>query len=107
MTIRDGDWELHDYNFQTGRSVWRYFDGLDWHFEIDQPVDDIVRQNEFVRNETSGRPMGDWAHIASVPLSHAHAQGLVQAHSEGDDKFVARWLNDGDNRAWRTREGVV
>ncbi|MGE7367903.1 hypothetical protein ACQKKX_02380 [Neorhizobium sp. NPDC001467] len=105
--IRDGQWELHDYDYATGRSVWRYFDGMDWHMRVDTPVDNIVRENEFTRNATSGNAMGDWVKIASIPLNHAHAENLVQAHSEGDDKFVSRWLNDSDNRAWRSFDARV
>ncbi len=107
MSIRDGQWELYDYNFQTGRSVWHYFDGQEHHFRIDQPVDDIVRMNEFTRNATAGNAMGDWVKIASIPISHAYQQNIMQAHNEGDDKYVARWLNDSDNRAWRSFEGRV
>lgn len=107
MTIRDGQWELHDYDFATGRSVWRYFDGAQTHFRVDTPVDEIVRVNEFTRNDTAGNRFGDWVKIASVPLNHAHAQNLVRAQSEGDDKYLSRWLNDGDNRAWRSFEGRV
>lgn len=107
MTIRDGQWELHDYNFQTGRSVWRYFDGVEFHFRIDQPVDDIVRENEFTRHATSGNAMGDWCKVASIPLTLAHSADIVRAHNEGDDKYVARWLNDSDNRAWRSFEGQI
>lgn len=107
MTIRDGQWELHDYNFQTGRSIWRYFDGVETHFRIDSPVDEIIRENEFTRNATAGNAMGDWVKVAAVPLNHAHSENLVRAQSEGDEKFVSRWLNDSDNRAWRSFEGKV
>jgi len=107
MTIRDGQWELHDYDFATGRSVWRYFDGQEYVFRIDTPVDNIVRENEFTRNATSGNKFGDWVKIASVPANHAHHANLVRAHSEGDDAYVSRWLNDSDNRAWRSFEGRV
>lgn len=44
MKITDGQWELHDYDFATGRSVWRFFDGQEMHFRIDTPVDNIVRK---------------------------------------------------------------
>lgn len=107
MTIRDGQWELHDYDFATGRSVWRYWDGEEWQIRVDTPVDNIVRENEFTRNATAGNLMGDWVKIASIPLNHAYEQNLVRAHSEGDDAFVSRWLNNSDNRAWRSFEANV
>jgi hypothetical protein len=107
MTIRDGAWELFDYDFQTGRSVWRYFDGEKTTFRTDYPVDDLIKQNAFTRNETSGNQMGDWVKIASVPLNVAYDAGLVQAQTEGDQQFVKKWLNDGDNRAWRSFDATV
>lgn len=107
MVIRDGDWRLHDYDHQTGRSVWCRFDGAEMVFRIDTPVDTIIRENEFTRNATAGNRMGDWVKIASVPLNHAHEQNLVRAHTEGDTAFVNRWLNSSDNRAWRSFEGNV
>lgn len=105
MIIRDGDWRLHDYDFQTGRSVWVRFDGEETVFRVDTPVDNIIRDNEFTRNATSGNKFGEWVKVASIPLNHAYEQNLVRAHTEGDDKYVKRWLNDSDNRAWRSFEG--
>ncbi|PDT82930.1 hypothetical protein [Sinorhizobium sp. BJ1] len=105
MTIRDGDWELFDYDFQTGRSVWRYFDGEKTTFRTDYPVDNVISQNQEVRNEASRAWAGDWHRVASIPLNVAHDSGLVQAHSEGDDRYVKRFLNSSDNRAWRTKDG--
>lgn len=107
MIIRDGSWRLHDYDFQTGRSTWCMEDGGEMVFRIDTPVDHIVRENEFTRNATAGNAMGDWVKIASIPLNHAYEQNLVRAHTEGDDKFVKRWLNDGDNRAFRSFEAHI
>lgn len=103
--IKDGDWTLYDYDFQTGRSVWHYFDGEKTVFRTDYPVDTVISQNNAVRTEAQRAWTGDWHRVASVPLNVAHDSGLVQAHSEGNDKFVKRFLNDSDNRAWRTKEG--
>lgn len=105
--IRDGDFTLVDYDYHTGRSVWHYFDGEKTVVRTDYPVDSLIAQNQFTRNETSGNKMGDWVKIASVPLNVAYDSGLVQAQAEGDTKFVKRFLNDGDNRAWRSFEGNV
>jgi len=33
--------------------------------------------------------------------------GLSKALKAGDDAYLNRWLNDADNRAWRTRGGVL
>jgi len=103
--IRDGEWNLFDYDFQSGRSIWHYFDGEKDVFRVDYPVDNIIHQNQEIRNSAAKAWTGDWHRVASIPLNVAYDKELVRAHSEGDDKFVKRFLNDSDNRAWRTKEG--
>lgn len=109
MQIRDGDWTLFDYDAQSGRSVWRLFDGERTHFRTDYPVDATISENEAIRNGASKAWAGDYHRVASIPLNVLHDEkvGLLKAHNEGDDAFVSRWLNDSDNRAWRTKEGRV
>lgn len=105
--IRDGSWTLYDYDFQTGRSVWHYFDGEKDVFRVDYPVETLINENQAVRNVAEKSWSGDWHRVASIPLNVVHDSGLVQAHTEGDDKFVKRFLNSSDNRAWRTKEGTL
>jgi hypothetical protein len=105
MIIRDGGWTLYDHDMMTGRSVWHYFDGEKDVFRVDYPVDNLISENQSVRNSAERAWKGDWHRVASVPLNVAHHSGLVRAHSEGDDRFVKRFLNNPDNRAWRTKEG--
>lgn len=105
MVIRDGNWKLFDYDFLTGRSVWVMEDGNRTHWRTDYPVENLVRQNQFTRHATAGNAFGEWTKVASIPLNLAYSENLVRAHSEGDDRHVKRWLNDGGNRAWRSFEG--
>ncbi|MDW9814934.1 hypothetical protein GOB25_07605 [Sinorhizobium meliloti] len=105
MIIRDGEWTLYDHDMMTGRSVWHYFDGEKDVFRVDYPVDNLMSQNQEIRNSAERAWKGDWHRVASIPLNVAYDSGLVKAHSEGDDRFVKRFLNNGDNRAWRTKEG--
>ncbi|RVQ68158.1 hypothetical protein [Sinorhizobium medicae] len=105
MIIRDGEWTLFDHDMTTGRSVWHYFDGEKDVFRVDYPITNIVNQNQAVRNEASRAWAGDWHRVASIPLNVAYDSGLVQAHTEGNDRYVKRFFNSSDNRAWRTREG--
>lgn len=107
MKIKDGDWTLFDYDMQTGRQVWelRNPDGSVTH-RTDYPVQATVDINKAQRNMGRKDWTGDYHQIASIPLNVFYDQ-LAQASREGDDKFVSRWLNDSDNRAWRTREGRV
>lgn len=106
MTIKDGDWELFDYDAQSGKSTWRWFDGKDMHFRTDYPVDAVLAENTAVRNEAGRAWAGDWHRVASVPLN-VFWRDLAEAQSHGDDAYLSRWLNDSDNRAWRTKEGKV
>lgn len=107
MSIKDGDWTLMSWDAKTGRSVWSYYDGQKTVFRTDYPVDNLISQNEQVRNSAEQAWKGDWHRVASVPLNVYHDSGLAEAQQQGDDKFVSRYLNDSDNRAWRTREGNI
>lgn len=107
MTIRDGDWTLIDYDYASGRSVWSIFDGEKTIIRTDYPVAQAIEQNTLFRNAAPSDWKGEWHRIASVPLNLAHEGGLVEAMNQHDDKFISRFLNDGDNRAWRTKEGNV
>jgi len=104
--IRDGDFTLFDHNFATGRSVWvkHEADGR-MTFRVDTPVDQIIDQNAAIRNETQARNFGDWVRVASIPLDTVYNSGLEEANRQRDQKYLSRWLNDGDNRAFRTHEG--
>lgn len=107
MKIRDGDWTLFDYDARTGRQVWQLQnpDGSVT-FRTDYPAQATVDINAAQRNMARKDWLGDYHQIASIPLNVFYDQ-LGQASREGDDKFVSRWLNDSDNRAWRTKDGRV
>lgn len=107
MRVTDGDWVLQDYDFATGRQVWsmRNPDGSVT-MRTDTPVDATIEANKAQKNLAQSGWKGDYHHIASIPLNLLHDQ-LVTAHSQGDDKYVSRWLNDPDNAAWRTKSGRV
>lgn len=107
MTIRDGDWTLLKWDAKTGCSTWRRENG-DGTFTIrsDQPVDEIVRENEFTRNATAGNRMGDFVKVASIPnkMFWDDKTGMREGFLNGDQKYMSKWLNDGDNRAFRSFE---
>ena len=106
MIIRDGDFRLFDWDPETGRTVWYKFDGEKEVFRVDQPVDDIIRVNNEAFNDSNGQRWGDGRRVASVPTTLWH-KDLEEAHNQGDDKYVSRWLNDSDHRAFRTFEGQI
>lgn len=107
MTIRDGDWELVNYDHFTGRSVWRLFNGQETVYRTDYPVAGLIEQNLLERNDAPKDWKGDWHKVGSVPLNMAYDSGLVEAFNQHDDKWISRMLNNSDNRAWRTKEGTV
>lgn len=109
MAIRDGDWELMEWDPATGRTVWSMFDGEKTVIRTDTPVAATIDHNTAVRNSTPGGWKGDYHRIASVPMQLLYEEniGLNKAIQQGDDKYLSRWLNDSDNAAWRTKEGRV
>lgn len=109
MIIRDGDWSLFDYDPQTGRQVWVMEDGDRQLFRIDYPVGGMVEENKTWRNMAESNWKGDYHRVASIPLNLLHDEntGLNKAWLQGDENHFKKWLNDPDNRAWRTKEGKV
>jgi len=108
MQIMDGDWRLLNYNPHSGKSTWVMWDerGREVIREI-QPVDTAIETNAAIRGDVAGKRFGDYHHVASIPLQLYHSSGLARAHDEGDDKYVSRFFNDSDNRAWRTSEAKL
>lgn len=107
MTIRDENgWELFNHEPQTGRTVWRYFDGEATHFRTDYPVDKILDANKADQADLAGKKWGDGQRVASIPLN-VYFEQLNEASRQGDDKYLSRWLNDSDNAAFRVKEGRV
>lgn len=74
--------------------------------ETDQDMSAIIEQNKKLSNETDKHTKyGEWSRVASIPLSVYYdlkAKGIVD-----DPKAMKKWLNDPDNKYFRTREGKV
>jgi hypothetical protein len=109
MRVRDGDWELIDWDPKTNRTVWAMHDGNKVIIRTDTPVQETIEQNAIARNSAAPDWKGDYHRIASVPMALLYDRnlGLNEAIQQGDDRYVSRWLNDADNRAFRTKEGRV
>ncbi len=108
--VRDGDWILRDYDFKTGVSKWVLYepDGKIV-MRTDYPVAQTLEENAAHFNAAGDGWKGDWHRVASVPLNLLYDSnlGLIDAHNEGDEKYVKRWLNDSDNRGFRTKGGTL
>lgn len=106
--IRDGDWTLFSWDAETGRTVWvSEDDNGNTVIRTDYPVASLIENNQLARNSAASGWAGDWHKVASVPLNLHYDEnlGLHKALTDGDDAYVRRFLNDGDNVAFRTKEG--
>lgn len=85
--------EMFNYNLDTGDIV----------IEHVQDVEAIKKYATARFNDVDERaPWKDnFNHVADIPLI------FLQIHPElmYDNKALKKWLNDPDNRAWRTRPG--
>ncbi len=99
-------WKLHERDNETGRSVWINRDGDNLHWRITYCSDDIVDSNRVAFNDSIGKKWGAGQIVASIPLNLYYEQ-LAEAQDQGDDRYVSAWLNDPDNRAFRTFWGRV
>lgn len=107
MKIKDGDWSLFDYDIPTGRQVWVIHNpNGTMTFRTDYPVQPTMDINQAQRNLAQKGWAGDYHHVASIPLNVYYDQ-LAEASQQGDDQYLSKWLNNSDNRAWRTKDGRV
>lgn len=65
----------------------------------------VVDLNKAQMNDTAGQKFGDGKHVARLPMSvfiDLQRKGITK-----DEKAFRAWLNDPDNRFFRTFEGNV
>lgn len=69
-------------------------------------VTDLVEQNKALHAESEKHtPYGEFTRVASIPLNiyfELKRKGVID-----DPKALKAWLNDPDNRFFRTRAGKV
>ena len=79
-----------------------------------QDVSDIVEQNKKEYNSFDERAR--WSDnlfgnkVASIPMTvidELNKQGIMRGFAVQDEKRFRSWLNERDNRVFRTRTGVV
>ena len=86
-------------------SYWHYDDTTDTAFiEKRQDVTAIVEANKAEMNQDHGR-YGEWNKVASIPLSVFY--DLKQKGIVDDPAAMKKWLNDSENKFFRTRPGRV
>jgi len=93
-----------DHDPNTGISHVLYHDESDGvaHYVAEQSVDTLLDFNRKQANE-AGKRFGEWAKVASLPLTLF--QDLKKKGILDDAKAFKRWLNDPDNKYFRTHEG--
>ncbi|MEM6602512.1 MAG: hypothetical protein AAF621_00525 [Pseudomonadota bacterium] len=106
MVIKDGNWELIEYVPELKRSLWRYFDGERTHYRTTYETDDIIEANKQEQNLTAGQRWGEWRIVASIPAG-LFFEHLGEAVKNRDERYVSKYLNDADNRDFRTFLGTV
>ena len=107
MRIRDGEWTLLSHDLKLKRTVWaRQLPDGRTQVRTDYEVTDTIEANRTMRNSLDKGFKGDWHKVASIPLN-VYYDKLHQAVNQDDMAYVSRFLNDSDNRAWRTKEGKI
>lgn len=102
------DKKLFDYDPFLGITEYFYYDPDTDKVTIQQVQNTtrILEQNKAQFNATDERAKwGEWSKVASIPINlwaDLNAKGIVR-----DKAAFKRWLNDPDNRYFRTRPGQV
>jgi hypothetical protein len=86
-------------------TYWHYDESTDTAtLQKSQEVEGLLDINKAHFNDAPNR-WGDWSRVASIPLTvyqELKTKGVVD-----DERAFKRWLNDPDNRFFRTRPGTV
>ena len=109
--VRDGNWMLFDYDQVAQKAIWMAVDANgDTHFKVDIDHTDILRANQHFFNESKNARFGDdhslGQRIASIPMN-VFFDELNEPCLQEDDKYISKWLNDGDHKAFRTFDAKV
>ncbi len=102
----DGEYFLVDWDDATRRAVFVKDCGDEWEVRTDYyAMDELVDHNADFRNADSGKKMGDWVRVASVPQYILDQHNIDDKLRQGDKHALSRFFNDADFRKFRTREG--
>jgi hypothetical protein len=95
-------------NPESGIEQWYVSDPMEGKFRLEtvQNVTPHLEEAKASYNSTDERARwGDWSRVARIPLSVF--QDLTNRGIAGDPKRFKMWLNDRDNRLFKTRPGRV
>lgn len=101
--------DSHILSSRDGIISWHHFDPVteETILETTQDAGELAELNRALRNEFDERAgwKGEFHRVASIPLTVYHE--LEKAGVTRDQAAFKRWLNDPDNRVFRTRPGRV
>lgn len=83
---------------------WHVTDKGEYVVETRQDVSAIVQANKRQMNDDTGK-WGDINKVASIPLSVYY--DLKRRGIADDPKALRKWMNDPDNRVFRTKGGTL
>lgn len=78
--------------------------------ETTQDVTNIIEWNKIQTNEATLKTDSVMTHVARIPftvIDDLNKKGIMQGFMIKDSAAFKRWLNDPDNRVWRTYPGSV
>jgi hypothetical protein len=79
--------------------------------ETAQDISDLIEQNKALYAQTDERTRwGEWTRIGSIPnsvIQDLNKQGILRGFHVVDQKKFKAWLNDPENRYFRTRPGRI
>ena len=94
----------------TGITQWFHFDDVtgDFGLETQQDVTALIESTKGAFNPVGEREpwAGDLHRIASIPMSIYYELAKISNNFK-DERVVCKWLNDKDNRVFRTRPGRI
>ena len=92
----------------TGITQWFHFDDVtgDFGLETQQDVTALIESTKGAFNQMGEREpwKGDLHKVAPIPMSIYHELAKI-SHNFKDQRAIYKWLNDKDNRVFRTRPG--
>lgn len=77
-------------------------------YKVEYYVDPVIEANKIELNNQASGWRGDYHKVASLSPALAYGDSYIaNALREGDERSMSKWLNDPDNKHWRTKEGKV
>jgi len=99
------DWKVFSRD-PDGTVTYFMDNGDSWILKTETPIDSLIADNKAELNASDGARWGDGKVVARLPLN-LFFDKLAEPIKQRDKKYIKRFLNDGDNAAFRTFKGNV